>query len=65
MNVDAGRRLCHPEIITAVEDPGLKHILRLLSDFIDAFEDIEMSILEKCFKVIFLRCTLLNCKPYW
>lgn len=51
MNVDAGKRLCHPEVINAIEDLGLKNILLLLSDFIDAFEDSTLSIIEKCIKV--------------
>lgn len=51
MNVEAGRRLCHPSIINAIEDPGLKCFLGLLSDFINGFEDNKMSILEKCLKV--------------
>lgn len=60
MNVDAGRRLCHPEVINAIEDQGLKQILRLLSDFIDAFEDSKMSIVEKCVKVNYLKN--IHCK---
>lgn len=51
MNVDAGKRLCHPEVVNAIEDLGLKNILHLLSEFIDAFEDSTLSIVEKCIKV--------------
>lgn len=55
MNVDAGRRLCHPEVIKSIQDPGLKQILQLLKDFIEAFENDDLSIVEKCIKVTILK----------
>lgn len=51
MNVAAGQRLCQKEVLNYIEDPGLKQVLSLLRDFIDAFEDQAMSVEEKIFKV--------------
>lgn len=52
MNVDAGKRLCQREVLSFISDPGLKQVLSLLRDFIDAFEDQNMSVQDKILKVV-------------
>lgn len=59
MDVDAGKRICSKEVINRVTEPGLKFLLQLMNDLVDAFENVELSASEKI-KKIWIVCLSLR-----